>query len=216
MSQDKPVSVSHPTIRRLPAYLNILRKAQDENKTHISSTFIADKLGYEPIQVRKDLAGLGITGQAGVGFDAAELIDAILGFLGWDNATDAYLIGAGNLGSALAGYKGFKDYNLNILACFDSDLRKVGTEIHGKKVFGMERLAELIERTGVNIAILTLPDKAAQEITDKIVEAGIRAIWNFTTVKLDVPDGVIVERVDLAASLALLSRRTAEAMKNDK
>lgn len=199
-----------PTVRRLPAYLRLLRDAKESGLQYVSSTLIAEKLQLEPIQVRKDLAAMGITGQPRLGFAASGLIDAIVNFLGWNNTADAFIIGAGNLGSALAGYSGFGDYGLNIVAAFDTDEKKIGKMIHGKEVFPLERLIRLAKRMHVHIAILTLPAAAAQSTAQWLVEAGIRAIWNFTPVKLVVPDGIIVERVDLAASLAVLSRSLRE------
>mgnify|MGYP005851688913 CR=1 FL=1 len=210
MDKTKSLSVPLPTVRRLPLYLKLLKQAEKESKENISSTYIAGKLKLESIQVRKDLASMGITGQPGIGFTTKRLIKAIEHFLGWDNPTDAFIIGAGNLGKALAGYEGFKEYNLNIIAAFDNDPNKVGDEISGKKIFHKDSLAEHIQRMHVRIAILTLPSAAAQQITDILVKAGIKTIWNFTSSKLDVPEDVFVERVDLAASLAVLSNRASK------
>lgn len=209
MDSNVPSFVSQPTVRRLPLYLRILKKAESGNVENISSTYIARELQLESIQVRKDLASMGITGQPGIGFTVKSLITAIEHFLGWDNPTDAFIIGAGNLGAALAGYEGFGEYNLNIIAAFDIDLSKVGSVICGKKVFHMDRLVEHIQRMGVKIAILTLPAISAQSVTDLMVNAGIKAIWNFTPLKLTVPKDVFVERVDLAASLAVLSNKVS-------
>jgi redox-sensing transcriptional repressor len=207
MDIKSPLSVSQPTVRRLPLYLRILKQAEDAGKENISSTYIAKELKLESIQVRKDLASMGITGQPGIGFTVKSLIRAIEHFLGWDNPTDAFVVGAGNLGAALAGYEGFGEYNLNIIAAFDIDPAKVGSEISGKKVFHIAKLAEHIQRMHIKIAILTLPSAAAQQITNIMVEAGIKAIWNFTSLKLNVPEDVFVERIDLAASLAVLSNK---------
>jgi redox-sensing transcriptional repressor len=143
----------------------------------------------------------------------AELIDAIEQFLGWKNTSDAFLVGAGSLGSALLGYEGFKEYRLNVLAGFDANPVKIGTHIHGKEIFAMDKLPDLIRRMHVLIGILTVPAAAAQQVADVLVGAGIRAIWNYTPVQLQVPDGVIVEDVKLAASLAVLSSRLAEMLR---
>ena len=211
MSEENKSCVSLPTIRRLPLYASILLNARDNNQTNISSSYIAKELNLEPIQVRKDLAGIGITGQAGIGFPVLELIKAIEKFLGWDNTSDAFIVGAGHLGAALAGYDGFKKHGLNIIALFDSDDSKIGSKIHDKEVFDIDRMRHLTERLGVLIAILAVPAEVAQVSANLMVDAGIKAIWNFTPAKLLVPKGVIVERVDLAASLAVLSSKlTAE------
>lgn len=190
-------------------YVAILEQARQASQERISSPQIAELLGFEAIQVRKDLAAVGVSGQPRVGFPVVELLQAIERFLGWDNVSDAFVIGAGHLGVALAGYDGFAGHGLKILALFDRDPAKVGTPVHGKEIFDIERLGELAQRLGVRIAILTVPDEAAAEVAGLAVQAGIEAIWNFTGTKLTVPEGVIVERMDLAASLAVLSSRLA-------
>lgn len=205
-----------PTVRRLPAYLGFLRRCAEEGRTRISSAVIAEELGLEPIQVRKDLQITGLAGQPGLGFEVDALIDAIEMFLGWDNATDAFIIGAGNMGSALAGYDGFAQYGLNIVALFDNDPAKVGSEIHGKPVFHIDRLIDLAWRMHVHIGILTVSAEAAQHAAELMADAGLLAIWNFTPVKLRLPEGIIAERVDLAASLAVLSNKLATAIKDKR
>lgn len=216
MSEEKKICVSLPTVRRLPLYSSILFNARDNNQTTISSSYIAKELNLESIQVRKDLAGIGITGQAGVGFPIIELIEAIEKFLGWDNTNDAFIVGAGHLGSALAGYEDFKQHGLNIIALFDCDARKIGSMIHDKEVFDINRLRHLTERLKVSIGMLTVPGKVAQVSANLMVDAGIKAIWNFTPTKLLAPDGIIVERVDLAASLAVLSSKLTAAIRSKK
>jgi len=209
MIDRSPVSIALPTVRRLPMYFTVLERAQEEGRSQVSSSQIASSLGLEPIQVRKDLAAIGVSGQPRVGFPVAELLEAIERFLGWDNVTDAFIIGAGHLGSALAGYQGFDRHGLNVVALFDKESGKVGTRIHGKEILGMDKFADLVDRLHVHIAILTVPDEAAAEVAEAAVAAGIQAIWNFTATKLAVPESVIVERMDLAASLAVLSSRLA-------
>ena len=209
MADRSPVSIALPTVRRLPMYFSVLERAQEEGRSQVSSSQIASSLGLEPIQVRKDLAAIGVSGQPRVGFPVAELLSAIERFLGWDNVTDAFIIGAGHLGSALAGYGGFRGHGLNVVALFDNDGDKIGTKVHGKEILGMEKFANLVSRLHVHIAILTVPDEVAMASVELAVEAGIQAIWNFTATKLTVPEGVIVERMDLAASLAVLSSKLA-------
>jgi redox-sensing transcriptional repressor len=135
--------------------------------------------------------------------------------LGWNNTKDAFLVGAGSLGSALLGYEGFKEFNLNILSGFDIDPAKIGTQIHGKEIFPLKKLPQLIKRMHVLIGVLAVPAMAAQEVADMMVLAGMRAIWNYTPVQLRVPDTVIVEDVKLAASLAVLSSRLAEVLRRE-
>ena len=197
--------VPYTTIRRLPLYMPLLKTALKEGQSNISSAKIAEVYDLDPVLVRKDLAGIGITGQARLGFPVSELIDAIERFLGWDNVSEAFVIGAGNLGRALAGYVGFEQHGLKIIALFDNDPAKVGTVINGKTVMDIAGFAPLVERMRVPIAILTVPPDAAQSAADNAVAAGIKSVWNFTPTKLHLPDAIIVEQVDLAASLAVLS-----------
>lgn len=193
-----------PSIRRLPSYLHIIRQAQAENNPYISGTVIAEELHLEPIQVRKDLAITGIIGKPKKGYPVAELIAAIEHFLRWDTLQKAVLIGAGNLGTALTGYQGFKDHGLKICAAFDIDKKKVGKQIHGIPIFAMNELGQQIKALQPALAILTAPSPSAQEIADQLIEAGIDAIWNFTNVKIKVPDHVLVQQEDLTSGYALL------------
>ena len=209
---DRVVNVSLPTIRRLPLYLSVLQKAVEREAAHVSSSQLARVLGLEPIQVRKDLEAVGVSGQPRVGFPLREVVAAIEGFLGWDNVTDAFVIGAGHLGMALAGYSGFQRYGLNVVALFDNDPGKIGRRVHGKEVLPIAKFSNLAGRLHVHIAILTVPGAEAAHVVQLAIDSGIRAIWNFTPAKLNVPAGVIVERVDLAASLAVLSSKLAAQM----
>jgi redox-sensing transcriptional repressor len=212
-ADDLAKSVPLPSVRRLPTYLRLLYGLKARGREVVSCTYIAEDLGLVSVQVRKDLAMTGIVGRPKVGYHVAELIDAVERFLGWKNATDAFLVGAGGLGSALLGYEGFKQYHLNVLAGFDIDPAKIDTKIHDKEIFALEKLPDLVRRMHVLIGILTVPAGAAQEVADLMVRAGIRAIWNYTPVQLQVPDSVIVEDVKLAASLAVLSSRLAEVLR---
>jgi redox-sensing transcriptional repressor len=204
-------SVSYSTVRRLPLYMPLLRAAMDAGELTISSAKIAEALGFDPVLVRKDLASIGITGQARLGFPIRELIDGMERFLGWDNVSEAFVIGAGNLGRALSGYAGFEEHGLKIVGLFDSDSSKFGMFIAGKPVMDFSNFPHLVQRMHIQIAILTVPAAQAQAVADVAVDSGIKAIWNFTPTKLNVPRTIIVERVDLAASLAVLSSRLASA-----
>jgi redox-sensing transcriptional repressor len=205
-----------PSVRRLPAYLRFLQLLKARGRDVVSCTHIAEELGLVSTQVRKDLAVTGIVGKPKVGYSVPELIHAIQEFLGWNNTSDAFLVGAGSLGSALMGYEGFKEYGLNIVAAFDVDPAKIGTVIHGKEVFSLERLHDLALRMHVLIGILTVPPPAAQDAASFMVLSGMRAIWNYTPVKLEVPENVIVEDVKLASSLAVLSSRLAEKLRMEQ
>lgn len=208
-------SMPLPGVRRLPAYLRFLYTLKARGRDVVSCTHIGDELGLVSTQVRKDLATTGIVGKPKVGYNVVELINAIQNFLGWNNTSDAFLVGAGSLGSALLGYEGFKEFGLNLLAGFDVDPAKIGTKIHDREIFPLEKLHDLAPRMHVLIGVLAVPAAAAQDTANYMILAGLRAIWNYTPVKLDVPEGVIVEDVKLSASLAVLSSRLTEMLRSE-
>ena len=194
-----------PSIRRFPSYLRILMQKKDAGDRDISATLLAHELGLTAIQVRKDLASTGVEGKPKVGFSIEELIVAITHSLGWDNAAEALIIGAGNLGSALAAYNGFSAYGLSIAAIFDKDPRKIGQRIGGLEVLPVDTIYQYIKSHRVTIAVITVPAAQAQATADMLVKCGIRGIWNFAPKNLRVPDYVVMQRTDLAASFAVLS-----------
>ena len=188
-----------PTIRRYPIFLRAIGEMMDAGEAFISSSVLAERLGLDPVLTRKDLAMAGVPGRPRRGYPAEELRAAINRALGWDSATDAVLVGAGSLGSALLGYAGFKEQNLSIVAAFDANPRLAGSTVHGVKVRPLK----------VHLAILTVPTAAAQACAETLVEAGVRGILNFSSAQLSVPEGVIVQNVDLAQPLAVLSHAIA-------
>lgn len=194
-----------PSIRRLPSYLHIIRAFQKTGEPYISGTWIANELNLEPIQVRKDLAITGIVGKPKKGYPVEQLLAAIEHYLAWDIEQKAIIVGAGNLGSALIGHQEFRSHGLHIVAAFDSDPAKVHHTIHQVPVYGMEQLKDIINTMDIKLAILTVPFTYAQSSCDAIIAAGIRAIWNFTNVKLKVPEDVLVQREDLSSGYAILS-----------
>ena len=194
-----------PSIRRLPSYLHIIRQAQSSGDQYISGTVIATELNLEPIQVRKDLAITGIIGKPKKGYPVNDLVAAIERYLGWNVEHKAIVVGAGNLGSALSGYQEFKNHGLNIIAAFDTDPSKVGRRVHGVPIYSLEKLEETVPMLGAEIAILTVPSPFAASSCDSIVKAGIKSIWNFTNIKLKVPEDIIVWREDLSSGYAMLA-----------
>lgn len=200
-----------PTIRRYPIYLRCIREMTAAGELHISSAVVAEKLGLDPVLTRKDLAMAGVPGKPRRGYPAKKLQDALSHALGWDNTTDAVLIGAGSLGNALLGYSGFEEQNLSIIVAFDSNPGLLGLALHGVKVRPMEDLPRFVKRMKIKLGILTVPNAAAQSCADQLVAAGIRGIWNFSSVQLEVPQGVVVQNVDLAQSLAILSHAITTA-----
>lgn len=213
MSSNEPVGISYSTIRRIPLYFRVFKQAESEDQKAFSSAKVAELLHLDPVLVRKDIASLGITGQARIGFDVQEVLWRIGKILGTAHTNEAFVIGAGNLGSALANYGGFKDYGLKIVGLFDSHPDTIGREVAGIPVLSIEKFENLVRRMHIQIAILTVPASAAQACADLAVRAGIRAIWNFTPIKLNLPSSIIVERVDLAASLAVLSSQLVSVLK---
>jgi redox-sensing transcriptional repressor len=172
---------------------------------HVSCSAIARALNLDPTQVRKDIEVTGIVGKPKVGYTTVILIRWIEDFLGWNNSKEAFLVGAGSLGSALLGYGKFRQFGLNIIAAFDTDPYKVGQPIHGKEVLHLDKLLDLAQRMHIHLGVIATPAVAAQKVADLMVEGGIRAIWNFAPVHLRVPDFVILQNEDLYYSLASLS-----------
>lgn len=198
--------VPEPSLRRLPGYVHFLRTLRQRGREVVSTTHIAKDLRLDPTQVRKDLAYTGIIGRPKVGYDVEELIAAIERFLGWNNSNDAFLVGAGALGTALLGHERFAEYGLRFVAAFDQDPSKQGKEIHGVPVLGMHKLVDLARRMHIHIGVLTVPAQGAQEAADLLMEGGIRAIWNFSPRRIEVvPDTVVVD-AELYSTLSLLKR----------
>lgn len=202
-------AVPEPTLRRLPCYYHYLVRLRDAGQEMVSASQIGEHLDVHHTQVRKDLAYTGSQGRPKVGHRVAELIQSIETFLNWNNSTDAFLVGAGSLGTALLGYEGFSKAGVRIVAAFDRDPKKAGRKLHGISVLPMDKLEDLARRMHIAIAILTVPAEGAQEVASALVRGGVRAIWNFAPVPLSVPEGVIVESITLYASLAVLSRKLA-------
>lgn len=202
--------VSKQTLQRLPAYLSYLKSRPQDAPKNISATTIAEALHLNHVVVRKDLAAVSDSGKPKVGYVREELIRELEAFLGYDNTEDAILVGVGRLGSTLLSYEGFKNYGLNIVAAFDIDLEKIDADIGGTHIFHLEKLPDLCRRLNVRMGIITVPKENAQAVCSLLVEYGIMAVWNFTDVHLDVPDGILVQNEDLAVSLAILSNHLKE------
>ena len=171
-------NISKATIGRLPAYHRYLTEKKAEGEKAVSSTAIAEELHLNAVQVRKDLAAISsAAGKPKLGFDVEELIADIDRFLGYDNVSDAVLVGAGGLGSALVGYDGFKNYGLNIAAAFDCDPARIGKTIGGVRVYDVKELRHLVLQLNVRIGIIAVPKEAAQAVADELAAGGVRAIY---------------------------------------
>ncbi len=203
--------VSKATLVRLPMYYRYLIELQKSGEKNISSVKISEDLKLNSIQVRKDLACVSsIAGKPKTGFDVDELIKDISTFLGYNNTTDAVIIGVGQLGRALLAYSGFNNYGLKIVAGFDVNEDICNQGVNGKKILPMYKLQDFLRRTNVHIGIITVPSEAAQKVSDLLVSSGIRAIWNFAPTHIIVPDDVVVKNEDMVASLAILSNKLKE------
>ena len=209
--QQKEISKS--VLKRLPGYLNYLKSLPDDEATYISATTLANALGMGEVQVRKDLAQVSDGGRPKVGYHRKSLIADIRRFLGYDNTTDAILVGAGKLGQALLGYGGFEAYGLNILAAFDANPIADQTE-DGKPILPMEQLESFCRDHKILMGIITVPAAFAQQVCDQLIACGIKAIWTFAPVHLDVPDNILVQSENMANSLALLSMHLKAQIKD--
>ena len=201
-----------PTLRRLPKYLEYLRGLRVHGDAHVSCTQIAAALDLVPTQVRKDLACTGIVGKPKKGYPVFALMSSIEDFLGWNNPRDAFLVGAGALGTAILGYEGFRSNGLNIVAAFDTDSSKIGTKIRGVEVLPLDKLEELARRMRILIGVMTMPSQFAQSVTDLMIRGGIRAVWNFTPARVVVSDDVILENAQLTSSFAVLSSKLRQTL----
>ena len=202
--------IPQASLRRLPDYHHYLVELAARGVTQVSCSVIGRDLNCVPVQVRKDLQYTGITGKPKTGYPVHELIATIEEFLGWNNVNEAFLVGAGNLGTALLGHERFTKFGLRIVAAFDANPDKVGERIHDRVVLPMEKMVDLAQRMGIHLGIITCPAEVAQGVADEMVKAGIQAIWNFAPVRLKVPEFVFVHNEDLYSSLASLSWKLAK------
>ena len=196
--------VSKSVLKRLPGYLSYLKNMPENSPPHISATALANALGMGEVQVRKDLAMVSDGGRPKIGYQRENLIEDIEQFLGYDNTTDAVLIGAGKLGQALLGYHGFDEYGLNILAAFDVAPTAEQTE-EGKPIYSMDKLESFCRLHKVRMGIITVPAQYAQTVCDQLINSGIKAIWSFASAHLEVPANILVQYENMATSLAVLS-----------
>lgn len=207
--------VSKSVLKRLPGYLAYLKSLPEGSATYISATTLANALGMGEVQVRKDLAMVSDGGRPKIGYLRERLMEDISQFLGYDNTTDAVLVGAGKLGQALLGYGGFEAYGLNILAGFDVKPAMDKTK-EGKPILPMEELESFCHANKILMAIITVPTNYAQQVCDRLIACGIKAIWSFAPVHLDVPPHILVQNENMATSLALLSMHLQAQIKEKK
>lgn len=210
-SNSKRYAWSLQMFRRLPSYYNYLKALHASRMEHVAASAIAREMCLNEVQVRKDLAAVSRSpGKPRMGFVVEELLESIGECLGYNSRKDAILVGAGHLGKAMLGYRGFEEYGVRIVAAFDNNAKLVGKTVAGKKIFDVSMLSSLCEQKNIHIGIITVPAEHAQAVCDALVKGGISAIWNFAPVHLRVPDHILVQNENMAASLALLSRHLTE------
>lgn len=207
--------VSKSVLKRLPGYLAYLKSLPEDGSAHISATSLANALGMGEVQVRKDLAIVSDGGRPKIGYLRESLITDIEQFLGYDNTTDAVLIGAGKLGLALMGYSGFEEYGLNIQAAFDVQPSMEKTE-EGQPIYPITKLEHFCKVHKILMGIITVPAANAQEAADRLIACGVKAIWNFAPAHLDVPPNILVQNENMATSLAVLSVHLRAQIKEKK
>lgn len=200
-----PPSVPKAVVSRLSLYLRELEHLERTGNKTTSSSQLGSVLGFTDAQVRKDLAHFGQFGYPGIGYRTAELTEAIREILGTNKQWEVALVGAGNLGRALLGYKGFEDHGFRIAAVFDSDPAKIGTSVEGKEIYDLASLSKFAEISRIKLGVIAVPATAAQHVANQLVEAGIEGIMNFAPVTISLPDSVNLVSVDLAIELEQLS-----------
>ncbi len=203
-----------PALKRLPYYLRLLRQWRERGSTVASSIALAKAAGVEAIVVRKDLEMAGVSGRSGIGYEIDSLIDRVETFLGWKNTSEAFLVGLDGFGRALLTYETFSEYGLKIVAGFGlSETATDSGQIGDIPVFDFEtEFAHLTRRLKIRMGILCVPDELAQATAEKMADAGILAIWNFTGHTLDLPEHIIRQKVNLAGDLAVLSKKLLEKL----
>ena len=205
MAEPKRSAISKATIDRLPLYFRTLRLAQDEGIDVISSEELGRRLGITPEQIRKDLASFGQFGKKGVGYYVNELKRNVGSILGLDHHWNIAIVGIGHLGAALANYQNFVTLGFNLVALFDQDPKVIGTVQNHVKVEAIDDLSRIVRERGVHIGIIAVPAAFAQDVADKLVAAGVKGIWNFAPIKMQVPETMHIVNEDLSIGLSRLS-----------
>ena len=199
--------VPEPTLRRLPWYLAFVKLMKGKGEAFISSTQIAKEINVDPSQVAKDLSFVNISGKTRVGYDINALVDVLEDFLGFTSQHKAFLFGVGSLGASLLHDTGLSQYGLEIVAGFDVREGLDGSTINGIPVFHMDDFPAKQKEYGATIGVITVPVEKAQEVTDRIIEGGIKALWNFTPFRIRVPEHIVVQNTSMYAHLAVMFNR---------
>lgn len=196
-----------PTLRRLPWYLAYVNLLSQRGVEYVSSTSIAKSINADASQIAKDLSVVGIKGKTRIGYEVAALEKALEEFLGFGASHRAVMMGTGSLGAALISDSGLSRYGLDIVAGFDVNPEIVGTTIAGVPVYDLSQLPRRVAELGAEIGVLAVPVKNAQETADMLVDAGIRALWNFTPMRIKTAPGIVVQNISIYAHLAVMYNR---------
>lgn len=202
MKEDSSVPV--PVLRRMPSYLAFVKTLQKRGEKYVSSTRIAEYMDIDSTQVTKDLSHTGLTGKTRVGYEVDSFVRVLEDFLGFSKVDNAFLVGAGSLGSALLQDKGLAAFGLNIEAAFDIDDAKVGTKVNDIEIYHIDEFRAMAAERNVVIGIITVPAEHAQNVADLMVAWGIKAIWNFTPARIKVPSHIVVQNTTIYMNLAIL------------
>lgn len=200
---DKKISIA--VIRRLPKYYRYLEELEKQDVKGVSSQELSELTGFTASQIRQDFNNFGGFGQQGFGYNVKSLKAAISDILGHEMVKNAVLVGAGNLGKTVAKYPGFKDCGLNIIGIFDRNPNNIGQDLDGTQIQDITKANSFLENKKVDIGIIAVDKESAQEIANLFVEYGLKGIWNFAPIDLEVPEGVLVENVRFTESLLVLS-----------
>ncbi|MBR6713289.1 MAG: redox-sensing transcriptional repressor Rex [Selenomonadaceae bacterium] len=198
-------TISQATIDRLPLYFRTLRLVEAEAIDIISSDELGRRLDITPEQIRKDLATFGQFGRKGIGYDVRELRDRIENILGLHNKWRLAIVGMGHLGGALANYVNFAPLGFSVVALFDNDKEIIGSKVNGLEVNDASSMEKIIAERSVDIGVITVPASEAQGVADSLIAAGVKGIWNFAPIKLNVPIDIPLVNEDLSVGLSALS-----------
>ena len=199
--------VPEPTLRRLPWYLSNIKLMKEKGEQYVSSTQISKEINIDASQIAKDLSYVNISGRTRVGYNIDALIEVLESFLGFTNMHKAFLFGVGSLGAALLRDSGLHHFGLEIVAAFDVNPELVGKDLNGIPIFHSDDFEAKMKEYDVNIGVLTVPINIAQEITNKMGDGGIKAVWNFTPFRIRVPENIVVQNTSLYAHLAVMFNR---------
>lgn len=212
--------IPEASIARLPVYLRCLSDMAARDIATVSSDQLADAAGVNSAKVRKDFSHLGSYGTRGVGYDVGYLMHQIRRELGLEQGWNVVIVGMGHLGTALAHYRGFGERGFNVVGLLDVDAEKVGERVRGQLVEHLDDLDRIVKEHQVAIGVVATPAGVAQDVTDRLIAAGVTSILNFAPVLLQVPLGVSLRKVDLSTELQILSfheqRKTASAVVDDR